>query len=60
MAPKRPVIRVATDFSSMDMPIFALANLKVDFKQVFACDANPACQRLIRSVRKPGRLYDDI
>lgn len=44
----------------MDMPIFALTNLKVDFKQVFACDGNPACRRLISSVHKPDRLYHDI
>ena len=44
----------------MDMPIFALANMKVDFTQVFACDADPGCRRLIKHVHKAARVYADI
>ena len=60
MAPMRPVIRVGTDFSGMDMPIFALANMNVDFTQVLACDVDPACRRLIKHVHKAARVYADI
>ena len=43
-----------------DMPTFALRNLKVSFRHVFACDVEPACRRLIAQVGKRDRLYDDI
>ena len=54
------VFRVATDLSGMDMPMFALRNLKVSFRHVFACDVEPACCGLTAQVHKPDRLYDDI
>ena len=58
MAPEY-VFRGATDFSGRDMPIFALRNLKVSFRHVFASDVEPACRRLIAQVHKPDRLYGD-
>ena len=44
----------------MDMPIFALANMNVDFTQVFACDVDPACRRLIKHAHNAARVYADI
>ena len=50
---------VATDFSGMDMPIFALRSLGVNFTQTFACDNDPACRTLIKYVHNPDRIYSD-
>ena len=46
--------------SGMDMPLFALANMNVNFTQVFACESDHGCRRLIKHVHKASRVYRDI
>ena len=44
--PTVTAVRVATDFSGMDMPIYALRKLKIRHVHVFASDSSRSCRRL--------------
>eukprot|EP00959_Pyramimonas_sp_CCMP1952_P009312 194191-Pyramimonas_sp.AAC.1 len=52
-------IRVGTDFSGIDMPIFALQEMGVDYIHVFSSDNSAACKKVILNTHSPKRFYDD-
>ena len=53
-------IRVGTDFSGLDMPLFALRAMNIDHQHVFSSDNNRACKKLILSIHKPVRFYSNV
>ena len=56
---QRCPLRVGTDFSGLDSPIIALIQMRLSFLHVFACDALPASQKLIKTIFRPKHFYGD-
>lgn len=57
-APK--VLKVATDFGGMDMPIIALRRLGVKHNHVFSSDCATHCHKFIQHMMKPQIFYNDV
>ena len=53
-------LRVGTDFSGCDMPLFALQQLGIPYSHIFSSDCSLACKKLIEGVHKPRRFYDYV
>ena len=53
-------LRVGTDFSGCDMPLFAIQKLRIPYCHIFSSDCSPACRKLIEGLHKPTRFYDYV
>ena len=57
-APK--VLKVATDFGGMDMPVLACKKLGLKYVRVFSSDIAAHCRALMTHMSKPELLYEDV
>jgi DNA-cytosine methyltransferase len=55
-----PTIRVGTDCSGTEAPLFALDRLKVEYEHIFSCDTNPFVKESIMANKPPRVFYDDM
>ena len=53
-------IRVGTDCSGLDAPLFSLNDLGVPYHHVFSCEKDKSCQKIIKHCHDPDILYTDI
>ena len=54
------VIRVGSDFSGIEAGVTALGRMGINYKLLFSCDSDPACQKMIRQAHNPDVLFNDI
>lgn len=53
-------ISIATCFSGMGAPEYALKSLNVPHTSVFACDNNKYCRQMLEQNYNPAKIYPDI
>lgn len=57
---KKKIYRVATDFSGIDAPLYALDLLGIKYEYIFGSEINKYCRETIEMNHKPLTLYEDI
>ena len=62
--PRRPrcpkVIKFGSDFSGLDAAAVALKRMKVNYSMEFACDNDASSQKVLQSIHKPKKLFQNI
>lgn len=56
----RRIVRVGTDFSGLDVVVYILARLGIDFEHVFSCDSRKVARKFVQAEHTPKIFYDDI
>lgn len=53
-------MKIGTDCSGLDTPIYTLQKMGIPFTHVWSCDNNIYCKKTIFANYKPEHFYDDI
>ena len=59
MTTQRP-ITIATDFSGINAPVYALEKMGIKYKLIFSCDNDNLCKQQILAQNPPVCFFDDI
>ena len=55
-----PILKLGTDCSGLDAPVYALRALEIPHTHVFSCETNKAARAMINMNCKPGVFFADV